>query len=161
MSELRNVWSRIEIADISQPTDRPHLAAFILPSAVDSLPAPSRSLSGLPKPPTAGRRNAISIIAVASRLIDARTGPRHAASAQRLAWTDSDDDFEGKVDADRWSTDKLSRRPTNSGACRQGTTGLATEASPSRGSASSTGASAATYACVSAGSGRPVARCCS
>ena len=30
----------IEIADISQPTDRPHLAAFILPSTVEWLALP-------------------------------------------------------------------------------------------------------------------------
>jgi hypothetical protein len=39
-----NVQSMIEVADISEPTDRPHLAAFILPSAVGySLLCPSNA----------------------------------------------------------------------------------------------------------------------
>src|SRR6185437_16885447 len=38
---LRNVRSMFEFADISRPTDRPHLAAFILPSSIAGSEGPT------------------------------------------------------------------------------------------------------------------------
>jgi hypothetical protein len=70
----------LEISSIFKPTDRPHLAAFILPSSVAGPQQPFSELESFENSQRL-RQDAIPLIAIVPPLIDQRTGQPKAASA--------------------------------------------------------------------------------
>ena len=130
--DLRNVRSEIEIACLSQPTDRPHVAAFILPSSVA---APRYPFSEVKRPQNP-RRLATECNPGHWNCpwFEGRTNRpvRSGASVEEPA-VDRAADWSALCvsGAGRASVNEVSARSANNGACRQGTIPLAGEASRS------------------------------
>ena len=122
VADLRNVRSVLEISSIFQPTDRPHLAAFILPSSVAGPQQPFSELESFENSQRALRQDAIPLIAIVPPLIGQRTvQPEAVLSTKNQPSTEhSTGVFDAHhVQLDRWRN-APSSRSKKSGATRQG-----------------------------------------